>query len=106
MSTVAELIQRNHDSIVEAWSGPAEKAASARGLDRPQFLNVLPLYLDRLGKRTGDAAAERSKALEEHFGSRLEQGFQVAEIVDEIVLLGRCIIASWDGLPRSEQPAA
>lgn len=107
MSGVAEIIRGHHTEIIRRWTEEAQRAASARGLDRPEFQNVVPEYLTELaaaGKELGRFAGKRRAAVERHLSSRLRQGFQLAEIVEEFALLGRCIAATWGPGGTSEPP--
>jgi signal transduction histidine kinase len=107
MANVAEFIRMHRAEILESWSRGAERVAAARGLSRPEFQNILPTYLlslvdagDELGRFTG----KRREHVETHFSSRLRQGFQLAQIVEEFALLGRCIAATWNAGERPTPP--
>lgn len=102
MATVAETIQRNHDAIMNRWAEKAQNAASARGLERPELTNILPRYLAGLGR---GAAGEVRHYVESHLASRIRQGFDLSEIVEEFVLLEECIGAVWASMDARERPA-
>lgn len=86
MRTLSELIAREQDAIIAQWLEQARRAASARGLGEPALTNIMPRYLAALA-----AGEDGSEHVEHHFAVRLRQGFQLAEIIDEFSLLGRCI---------------
>jgi signal transduction histidine kinase len=96
-----DVIAMDHDAIVARWLAVAGHAASARGLDEPALTDVIPKYLAALA--SGSTGRE---LVENHFSTRLRQGFQLAEIVDEFVLLGRCIVERCFALPESIRPLA
>lgn len=100
MATVAEIIVRNHDAIMRCWLVQARDLASARGLDKPALQNLMPRYLKSLSAGDGDGA----KRVENHFATRLRQGYLATEIVEEFALLGRCIADTWAPAPPGERP--
>lgn len=108
MASVAEIIRKHHAEILEIWTSQANKAAAARGLDRPEFQNVIPTYLLGLaeaGDDLGHFQGKRRQQVESHVSSRLQQGFQLAEIVEEFALLGRCIAATWNSGSGVDPPS-
>lgn len=98
---IIDILADEHDAILSRWLDAAGQAASARGLDEPELTNVMPKYLAALG--SGDNGREY---VEGHFSTRLRQGFQLAEIVDEFLLLGRCIVERCFALPEPIRPLA
>lgn len=109
MASVADIIHQQRDVIMKLWLEEARAAASARGLSAVALENVMPLYVSALADQleTGhvDANDRRSKHVQSHLSSRLRQGFELAEIVDEFGLLGRCIAMRWQALPEHERPS-
>jgi signal transduction histidine kinase len=107
MATLAEVIRRHNPEILERWTKEAQRSAAARGLDRPEFQNIMPSYLVSLaeaGDELGRFQGKRREHVESHVSSRLRQGFQLAEIVEEFALLGRCIAATWNSGEDVEPP--
>ena len=102
MANLAALIERHRDDIVKHWAAEAQKAASARGLSRPELMNIMPRYLDALGG--GGGSDEVRERLESHLGTRIRQGFDLSEIVEEFVLLERCVLATLRAVPAPERP--
>jgi signal transduction histidine kinase len=105
MPSLAELIRSNHDRIVESWRVSAERAASARGLPKPELLNLMPVYVTELGA-PGDGRGARGRQLvERHVAARMRQGFDLPEVIAEFALLGPAIVDSWaphEAPPTSE----
>ncbi len=110
MATVADIIHQHEAEIMRLWLEAARASASARGLSEVALENVMPLYLSALADQveTGQAGAndQRHARVQSHLSSRLRQGFELAEIVDEFVLIGQCIAKVWQSLPEDEWPAA
>jgi hypothetical protein len=99
MPSLAQIIRERHAEILQRWTTEAQRAAAARGLNRPEFQNIIPTYLHALaeaGDELGRFTGKRREHVESHLSSRLRQGFQLAEIVEEFALLGRCIAATWN----------
>ncbi len=105
MLTMADVIERNHGEIIARWADAAKQTASARGLTRPELMNIMPVFLSSLAQSVRE---QRDHALlelvESHFSSRLRHGFDLSEIQDEFALLGRCILPVWTTIPQGEQP--
>jgi len=99
MSSVAATIRAHHADILATWTAGARHAASASGLSASELRNLVPLFLERLGDvRPGGRGrlTERSReVLEEHIATRLRQGFELSEMVEELSLLGRAIARAW-----------
>jgi signal transduction histidine kinase len=101
MQRISEIVARDQETIMGRWGQEAALAASARGLDAPALTSSIRHYLDSL------AAGEDGEAhIEHHFAMRLRQGFQLAEIVDELALLGRCIVERSLAGPAADRPDA
>ena len=109
MTTVAGTILRHQDEIIRRWTEQAARAASARGLDGPELKNVMPMYLASLADEEatpGAQASARQSHVESHVAARLRQGFNVAEVVEEFAILGRCIASMWVAAPPETRPSA
>src|SRR5688572_15902877 len=107
MTALGEIVRSRHDDILRIWTGEAQRAAAARGLDSPAFLNLVAEYLSALAdadEELGHFSGSRRELVESHFSTRLRQGFELAEIVEEFALLGRCIARMWLGRPAHERP--
>lgn len=89
-ASASEFIRVNQDEILRHWFDEASKVASARGLARPAFTNIMPKYLAALGEANGDLGTfggARRKYIEAHLATRIRQGFVIEEIVAELGLL-------------------
>ena len=90
MINAAEFIQANRDEILVHWFNAASRVASARGLARPEFTDIMPKFLAALGEANDDLGmfrGARRKYLESHLNSRIRQGFSVDEIASELALV-------------------
>lgn len=110
MASVADLIHEREAEIMKCWADEARTAASARGLSATALENVMPLYLSTLADEVEagqlDANDQRRKRVQDHLSTRLRQGFDLAEILDEFAVLGRCIANVWQSLPEDKWPSA
>jgi signal transduction histidine kinase len=109
MASVAEIIDGHTDQIMKLWTDEARTAASARGLSAAALENVMPLVLSALADQvdTGqlDTNDQRRARVHNHLLTRVRQGFDLAEVLDEFALLGRCIAKVWQSLPQDDWPS-
>lgn len=110
MASVADIIHQQEADIMMRWLVEARAAASARGLSAVALENVMPTVLSALAGQFEmghvDATDQRRIHVQNHLSTRLRQGFEVAEIVDEFLLLEQCIATAWQALPEQQWPAA
>ncbi|MGE6759786.1 ATP-binding protein [Corallococcus interemptor] len=107
MASIAEVIRNQQSEIIQCWMDEATRAASARGLEQPEFRNIMPSYLASLAEARasgGSGDNQQRRHVESHVSARLRQGFDVAEVVEEFAILGRCITQTWATAPPGEQP--
>jgi signal transduction histidine kinase len=106
MHSVSEVVASHENGILESWSVEAHRIASARGLDRPHLLNIIPRYLKALGHSGGSPTdrERRMRLIERHVASRIREGFLLDEVVEEINILGRSITTAWSATGEPERP--
>lgn len=107
-NTVAKLLRSARHEVLRAWADEASRAAAARGLSRPEFENLVVRFLDALSDERydlGTFSGRPREVLAAHLSTRLRQGFQLAEIVDEFRVLGECIVTVGGRRPESERPS-
>ena len=108
MLSITEIIDKHREEILALWSEKASKAASARGMTRPELMNIIPEYLSSLAhageQQLGQFTGKRRTLVESQLSARLRQGFDLAEIIEELALLGRCIARMWLGAPAEVRP--
>jgi signal transduction histidine kinase len=107
---IADIIRKNEADIIARWLDKARATASARGLPAVALQNVMPLYLSALGDAlaTGGTETNNRRSLEHvqaHLATRLRQGFDLAEILAEFVLLERTIASIWSTRPPQHWPS-
>ncbi len=107
MRSVPEIIAERRVQIVERWLEGAQRAASARGLQRPQLINMIPEYIATLGhSASGDPpTGEQRSLLEHHLSHRLRQGFDVDEVIREFAVLVRVLRDLLSELAPDERPS-
>src|ERR1051325_7199837 len=107
--SIARIIAEHHGEIVRRWTEQSGRAASARGLTRPQFENLMPVFLSELavtGTEFGQLSGRQRDLIENHLSTRLRQGFDLAEIIDEIAILGHIVAGIWETAPIEQRPDA
>ena len=108
-ANIATIIRDQHDEIVRLWTEESCRSASARGLTRPQFENLMPVFLSELaatGTEFGQLSGRQRDLIENHLSTRLRQGFDLAEIIDEIAILGHMVARMWATAPIEQRPDA
>jgi len=106
---VAAIIREHHDEIIRVWTEEAFRSASARGLTKPQFQNLMPVFLSELAAadtELGQLSGRQRDLIENHLSTRLRQGFDLAEIIDEITILGCVVSRMWETAPIEQRPDA
>jgi signal transduction histidine kinase/DNA-binding response OmpR family regulator len=104
---IAAVIQKHHDEIIRLWHEEARLSASARGLTTPAFENLMPEFLSALasaGGELGRLTGRRRDLVERHLSTRIRQGFDLAEIIEEIAILGRVVSSMWAKVPMGQWP--
>ncbi len=108
MLSIAAVIAEHREEILSLWMEKASKAASARGMTRPELVNIISQYLSSLAQASdqqlGQFTGQRRALVESHLSARLRQGFDLAEIIEELALLGRCIAKMWLTAPAENRP--
>jgi len=104
---IATVIREHHDEIVRLWTEASRRSASARGLTRPQFENLMPVFLSELAAtdtELGQLSVRQRDLIANHLSTRLRQGFDLAEIIEEIAILGRVVSRTWESAPIEQRP--
>ena len=104
---IATIIQKHHDEIMRLWNEEARLCASARGLTTPGFENLMSEFLFALasaGGELGRLSGRRRDLVERHLSTRIRQGFDLAEIIEEIAILGRVVSSMWANIPVRQWP--
>lgn len=105
LRTLEQSLAVHTAEILDAWATEAQRAASARGLSRPELMNLMPKLVAAM-LRPGDEAARReaqNELIHSHLASRLRAGFELAEVLDEVAILSRVVVHLWMALPAEDR---
>ena len=97
LQTLAELVTRHRDALLAQWRRQVRELPSARHLDTPTLNDHIPDLLDELaaaletssGQTIPETLAEASPPA--HGLQRLQDGFDIEEVVAEYNILRGCI---------------
>ncbi|HEX7940460.1 MAG TPA: RsbRD N-terminal domain-containing protein, partial [Gemmatimonadaceae bacterium] len=93
---IAELIHQRRDGILRSWEAAVRAMPRARELDPPTLIDHIPDLLERIAQAVDDLSrgripTEHRAAAERHAMSRLEEGFDLQEVIGELRVLRQCI---------------
>ncbi|MGE5185735.1 MAG: ATP-binding protein [Acidobacteriota bacterium] len=97
---LAQVIRMHRDRILSTWQSAVRAIPRARELDEPKLLDHIPELLDRIARNTEDLARGSSPDLgasvaEQHAVERLEEGFDVLEVIGELRVLRNAILQTF-----------
>ena len=106
LTKLAVLIRRDRESLLSRWRHEVRALPSARDLDAPTLDDHIPALLEELAEalatKSDETIAEalREGSPPEHGLQRLEDGFDIVEVVAEYNILRGCIhdLAEANGL--------
>lgn len=112
LDRLASLIQQERDPLLARWREQVRQLPSARHLDTPTLNDHLPRLLDELAEALRSHSDETiPEALKEgsppaHGMQRVEDGFDISEVVAEYNILRDCIhdLAESNGLTLQGKP--
>lgn len=101
------FMQQHQAAIVADWEQQARQQQPAAAIPRPVLIDHIPQLLDCIADiaeqiQAGGSAQLPDDAAELHAITRLAIGFDLAEVVNEFVLLRGCILQRW----AAETPGA
>ncbi|HEX3482162.1 MAG TPA: ATP-binding protein [Kofleriaceae bacterium] len=93
---IAELIRERRDGIVRSWEAAVRAMPRARELDPPRLIDHIPDLLERIAQAIdelghGRIPTSHHAAAKRHAMSRLEEGFDLQEVIGELRVLRQCI---------------
>ena len=97
LKTLAKLIRRDRDQLLTRWRALVRELASAKHLDVPTLNDHLPTLLDELAEALESKSDETiAEALRDgsplaHGLQRVQDGFDIAEVVAEYNILRGCV---------------
>jgi two-component system phosphate regulon sensor histidine kinase PhoR len=106
LSELGSLIRKHRKTLLSEWRVQVRELPSARHLDVPTLNDHIPLLLEELAQalddRTGETIAEAllEGTPPEHGAQRVEDGFNIIEVVAEYNILRGCVhdLAERNGL--------
>ncbi len=110
MKALADLIHAERDALLSRWRGKVREMPAARRLDVPALNDHIPMLLAELEvelrANTGESIAHALASSTAHGLQRLENQFQIEEVVAEYNILRGCIhdLASEHGLVLQGAP--
>lgn len=106
-SALADRLRAEREEILAEWEAGVRTLASAARAPGPAVFDRVPEFLDWLVERLdSDAPDEHRDAFGEHHAlERLQQGFDVVEVVAELALLRECLLSAWETTPEGILPA-
>ena len=93
----AASIRTRRDEILRAWEAAVRTMPHAKQLDRPTLIEPIPGLLDHIARAAeelehGRAPELRPEQTERHAFTRLDQGFDLLDLIGELRALRRCIV--------------
>ena len=92
---LADFLREHREDILALWEGQVRRIRAARTLDRPALLDHLPEFIEELAEYVGDIRTGQEPVPPDrphiHALERLENGYDLAEVVEEYSILRRCI---------------
>lgn len=90
---------RKHDILAE-WHAAVRELPTARDLDAPTLMDHIPVLLDRIAEMAdalvgGVLPSLPTDLAELHAIERLEEGFDLDEVLNEFAVLRDCIVRLW-----------
>lgn len=97
-STLAALLRAHRDEVVEEWAGLVRQLEAARSLPQPALIDHIPVLLERVAEmaEAPDHRVEPPLPLrtaERHALERLEEGFDLRDVVLELAVLRDCLLS-------------
>jgi PAS domain S-box-containing protein len=97
---LTDFIQTHRAEIVAVWAEAVSALPIARELERPLLVDHIPDLLDRICEIAQHVGAGRDPEspldlAELHAGERLEEGFDLGQVVTEYRMLRACILRLW-----------
>lgn len=93
---IADHLRAQRDEILRTWEGAVCALPRASRLDRPTLIDHIPDLLERIADLTeqlahGRVAVLQAAVAERHAMARLEEGFDLVEVIAEFRVLRQCI---------------
>lgn len=100
MARLGRFLREHAAAIVDDWCARVSTFDSAQGFSRPALMDHVPHVLSRVADALDPPHPEPASVVADtsiaHALDRLEQGYDLEEIVAEYAELRRCILARWE----------
>lgn len=98
---LSTFIRERGDEILRDWENAVRALPVARDLDRPALLDHIPHLLRHIADMADELAAGKSPTMakeiaERHALERLEEGFDLGQVVTEFSLLRDSVLRLWN----------
>ena len=99
--SLGEFIRARQQDILAEWLAEVSTLPVARALDRPALIDHVPDVLDRIADVAGSLARgetpqQSKQEADLHAMVRLEEGFDLPQVVSEFTILRDCITRLWE----------
>lgn len=95
--SLAGVLRAQREEILADWAHAVAPIAAARGLSTPELRDHVPRILERLAQAARDDGLDEpdEEVIADHALERLAEGFDLAEVVTELVLLREAVLRAW-----------
>jgi len=99
--SLGEFIRDRQQEILAEWISEVRTLPIARALDRPALIDHVPDVLDRIAAMAdclsrGETPEPPKQEADRHAKIRLEEGFDLPQVVSEFTILRDCITRLWE----------
>lgn len=105
VASLASFLRQERPQILAMWEQRVRSLPAARHLSRAELLDHLPHLLDHIAGmvddlETGRPVREPGTLSDTHAIERLEEGYDLDEVVREFASLRQCVLELWAGQPH------
>jgi len=98
--SLGDFIRGRQQDILSEWMAEVRALPVASDLDHPALLDHVPQVLDRIATMAdslakGEPAEPPRHEVEAHAAMRLDEGFDLGEVVSEFTILRDCVMRLW-----------
>lgn len=98
---LAHLLRDNSDEVLASWESIVRTLSAARRLSQPALRDHMPDVILWLSSRLEQPSASfpHEQALE-HAHERIDEGFDLSEVISEYAVLRDCLHELWEASPE------
>src|SRR5262245_31659359 len=99
--SLGDFIRHRQQDILAEWLGQVRSLPVASALDPPALIDHVPEVLDRIAAMAdslsrGEVPQQPEREADLHARVRLEEGFDLPQVVSEFTILRDCITRLWE----------